>query len=302
MQPVASGDPDTWPLTGLPAEDGQKVAKDHPVLVVKIDNTADSAPQQGLGSADLVVEAMVEGGVTRLAAFYYSVVPDKVGPVRSVRASDIGIVTPVDAVVVTSGMAQVTSRRIDEAGITWYTEGAKGFYRDSGRYAPYNLFTNLAETATLAETDKPGRPADYLPWGEEGDFPQGEPATALTASFSGRHSTDWTYTGGGYVNDNSYAADGDEFPADTVLVLRVTVGDAGYRDPAGNPVPETKFTGKGQALIFHGGEMVRAQWTKDSLDAPLKLTSEAGEDLTIPAGRTWIELVPQTGGTVRFTP
>jgi hypothetical protein len=84
-----------------------------------------------------------------------------------------------------------------------------------------------------------------------------------------------------------------------VLVLRVKVGDAGYRDPAGNPVPETHLSGQGQALIFHDGRLVRGQWTKSSLDAPLQLSTTAGE-LTVPAGHTWIELVPQTGGKVRF--
>ena len=45
------------------------------MIVTKIDNTSSSAPQVGLGSADLVVEELVEGGFTRLAAFYYSEVP-----------------------------------------------------------------------------------------------------------------------------------------------------------------------------------------------------------------------------------
>ena len=69
-----------------------------------------------------------------------------------------------------------------------------------------------------------------------------------------------------YVNENSYAAEGDEFPADTVLVLRVQVGDAGYTDPAGNPVPETKLEGKGEALLFHDGKVVSGTWKKDGLD------------------------------------
>ncbi len=62
-----------------------------------MDNTDASAPQLGLGSADMVVEELVEGGLTRLAAFFYSELPGDVGPVRSMRASDIGIVSPVDA-------------------------------------------------------------------------------------------------------------------------------------------------------------------------------------------------------------
>jgi hypothetical protein len=290
----------TWPLTGLPVTGDDEAAQKHPVMVLKMDNTPASAPQKGLGSADMVVEELVEGGMTRLAAFYYSKIPGDVGPVRSMRASDIGIVSPVKATVVTSGAAQVTINRIDDAGISWFTEGDKGFYRDSSRHAPYNLFTDMSETATLVDQDDAERPADYLPWGDEKDFPQGQPARTVAASFSGGHTTNWTFRGGTYVNENTYAGAGDEFPADTVLVLRVKVGDAGYRDPAGNPVPETQFTGKGQAMVFHDGRLVRAQWTKDSLGSSLQL-STAGGTFTVPAGHTWIELVPQDGGSVRFT-
>jgi hypothetical protein len=287
----------TWPLTGLPVSGDAEAAQKHPVMVLKMDNTYASAPQQGLGSADMVVEELVEGGMTRLAAFYYSQIPGKVGPVRSMRASDIGIVSPVHATVVTSGAAQVTINRIDGADIPWFTEGDKGFYRDSGRHAPYNLFTDMSQTVTLATQKQAARPDDYLPWGEDQDFPQGQPARTLAASFSGGHTTNWTFQAGKYVNENTYAGAGDEFPADTVLVLRVKVGDAGYRDPAGNPVPETQFTGKGQALIFHDGRLVRAQWSKESLGAGLTLSTPAGP-LTVPAGHTWIELVPQDGGSV----
>ena len=114
--------------------------------------------------------------------------------------------------------------------------------------------------------------------------------------FSGGHTTSWTYRGGHYVNQNSYAAKGTEFRPDNVLVLRVKVGDAGYKDPAGNPVPETKFTGTGKALLFHGGRVVRGTWKK-SLTSTIKLRTKSGE-LAVPAGHTWVELVPENGGTV----
>jgi hypothetical protein len=191
----------------------------------------------------------------------------------------------------------VTINRIKNAGIDFFTEGDKGFYRASDRSAPYNLFTDLAATTTLATTDKAARPADYLPWGDAKDLPAGQPAVGLAAHFSGGHTTTWSYDGTSYANVDTYAAEGDEFPADTVLVLRVKVGDAGYTDPAGNPVPETKFTGQGQAMLFHAGRVVRGQWTKSSLDSPIKLRTADGA-LTVPAGRTWIELVPQDGGSV----
>ncbi|GAA4116993.1 hypothetical protein GCM10022215_17140 [Nocardioides fonticola] len=290
--------PETNPMTGLDVPDGGSAIEKHPVLVVKMDNTYASAPQLGLGSADLVVEELVEGGLTRLAAFYYSTLPGKTGPVRSMRASDIGIVSPVKADVVTSGAAGVTIRRIQGAGITFFGEGSKGFARDSSRSAPYNLFTDLRQTATLTKAPKE-RPADYLPWGSADDLPGGVPARTIAATFSGGHTTDWTFQGGKYVNTNSNAAENDRLNPDTVLVLRVQVGDAGYLDPAGNPVPETKLVGKGQAMLFHGGRLVRGTWSKADLDSPIELSTKAGP-LTVPAGHTWIELVPASGGNVTY--
>ncbi len=127
------------------------------------------------------------------------------------------------------------------------------------------------------------------------------------AVFSGSHTTTWTYDGslrdgaGGYVNDDSYAASDDRFPADSVLVLRVEVGDAGYRDPAGNPVPETTLTGSGAASLFHGGQVVQGTWSKQDLGSPLTLRTGSGDaarPLPVPPGHTWIELVPRDGGRV----
>ena len=294
------GEPATWPLTGLPVDGGDSAEQDHPVLVLKLDNTEASSPQIGLSHADLVVEELVEGGITRLAAFYYSDIPGDVGPVRSLRASDIGIVAPVDGAMVTSGGFGETVQRISDAGIRIFNEGSPGFYRESSRSAPYNLFTDMKKVAKAAAEDADGRPDDYLPWGKEGDLPEGKPAGTLTADF-GSHATSWAFQNGTYVNQNSHAAEGDEFPADSVLVLRVDVGDAGYTDPAGNPVPETIFEGDGTAMLFHGGKVVEGSWSKDELDSALELRTKGGE-LKVPAGRVWIELVPVDGkgGSVTY--
>jgi hypothetical protein len=288
----APPEPTYWPLTGL---ERKGEAPKHPVIVTKVDNTSSSAPQVGLGSADLVVEELVEGGYTRLAAFYYSQVPADIGPVRSMRASDIGIV-PEGATVVTSGAAPVTINRINGAGIPWITEGAAGVYRETSRSAPYNLFAHLGDIAKRLESDE--EPPAYLPWGTAADLPKGGKASTLTADF-GAHSTSWQFQGGRYVNSNSYAAQGDQFPADSVLVLRVKVGDAGYKDPAGYPVPETEFEGKGAALLFHAGRVIKGTWSKDGLTGAIELATKSGE-LTVPAGRVWVELVPAVNGNVTF--
>ncbi len=292
--PQRTGDQSTLsrvnPLTG----ERLGAAPKRPILAFKIDNSGHGT-QIGLGKADLVVEELVEGGITRLAAFYYSKVPHRAGPMRSMRASDIGIVRPLNAVLVASGGAGVTVRRVHGAGIRTVTEGAPGFYRGQG-YAPYNLFMDV-DRLTKGMKAMRQTPQPYLPFGDE-PMPKGKPAKRFTAVFSPSSATSFELRKGKYVNTDSNAAAGDDFVSDTVVVLRVRVGDAGYLDPAGSRVPETKFTGRGPAVVFHAGRMVRGTWVKNGYDAVPTLRTAAGP-LEIPPGKVRIELVPRAGGDLR---
>ena len=295
--PEPEDEPEVWPLTGLEVANGESATQRHPVYVVKVENNSAAVPQRGLHEADLVVEELVEGNTTRLAAFFYSRMPEEVGPVRSMRASDIGIVPAADATVVTSGAAPVTIRRIQDAGIPFIGEGGAGTYREPSRSAPHNLFVNLAETAKKAKA-KDFVPEPYLEWGTADDLPKGVPAKSLVADF-GNQRTAWAWSKDGYEITNSYAGD-QPYVADTVLALRVQIGDAGYKDPAGNFVPETKFTGSGPAVLFHHGRAIKATWKKADLRAPLTLETKKGA-LTVPAGHVFIELVPAENGDVTWT-
>jgi hypothetical protein len=290
-----------WPLTGLPAPEQ---TPNHPVMIVKIDNTAASDPQYGLGKADMVVEELVEGGITRLAAMFYSHLPTKAGPVRSARASDIGVVTPTHAVLVASGMAPPTVARLNAAKVHYYTMGAPGVVRAPDGQHDY-LHSVFVDLPKLAKSIKKQAivPANYLPWGQESDFTGAQPAKNIDVEFSRATTTTWRYNAKTkkYINTNSHAGANDEFKPDSLLVLRVREGDAGYRDPAGNPVPETLFFGKGQLMLFHDGQVIRGTWSKAKRDSPLVLTTAAGT-MKVPAGHVWIELLPnkKAGGSIRI--
>ena len=275
-----------WPLTGLKVHGS---TPNHPVIAVKIPNTNEAYPQVGLSKADMVSEELVEGGITRLAVFYYSQVPKLVGPVRSMRASDIGIVKPLHSVIVSSGAAPPTLRRLSHAHVTYFT-GGPGYFRDASS-APYNLMVHLRDLAKTISKKKAVVPASYLPWGNEKDFAGVKPARNLAITFSSGQTTRFSFKGGHYNNTNSHAPGNDQFHPKTVLVLRVKEGDAGYKDPAGNPVPETIFHGSGKVFLFHGGKLVRGTWSKAKLDSALKLRT-AGGPMKVPAGHVWIELVP----------
>src|SRR4051794_13939268 len=54
-------------------------------LAVMIENQADARPQTGLTRADVVYEALAEGGISRFVALFLTQDADVVGPVRSLR-------------------------------------------------------------------------------------------------------------------------------------------------------------------------------------------------------------------------
>ncbi len=291
--------PPVWPMSGLP----MPAEPNHPVVIVKVPNTPDARPQMGLNKADLITEELVEGGITRLAVVFDSFIPGEVGPVRSMRASDIGIAKPANAVVVSSGAAPPTIDRFNRARVKFVDEGADGMYRTSSRRAPYNLMVDLKEFLKEAKLRR-GHPQSYLPWGESADFQGTGPATRIQAQMSTYRTTDFEFRQGKYINTNSYTDAGSDFRADNVLVIRVRVGDAGYRDPSGAPVPETIYKGSGNMALFHNGQVVQGKWSKADLDSMPEFTDAAGAELKVPAGKTYILLVPvqPKGGNLSFQP
>ncbi|MEH3033582.1 MAG: DUF3048 domain-containing protein [Aeromicrobium erythreum] len=294
------------PLTGRPMPNGRP---DNPVFIVKIENTEGGAPQYGLDQADLVVEELVEGGLTRLAAFFYSTLPSKVGHVRSMRATDIGIAAPVDGQIVASGGASGTIRKVKKAGIRVWSEdeGAPGFSSDPLKVRPYNRLIDLKRLDRSAKVTT--IPGPYLPWVSPDAKKSAAPSASASAStpaprkvsratvrFSPSTQTSWKLSGGAWRRTNGHAA--KEYPADTLVVMFCDVGDAGYTDPAGNPVPETKVVGSGRAVVMHGGEAVEATWRKASKKAEIVFTDKAGKPLELDPGRVWIELVPKGQGSL----
>lgn len=287
-----------WPMTGLP----QASQADHPVMVVKIPNTPEARPQMGLNQADMVSEELVEGGITRLAVFFDTTMPGVVGPVRSMRASDVGLVKPTDGVLVSSGAAGQTIAILNHVHQPFIQEDeGRGFFRSGSRVAPYNLLDRLSQTVTFFKKHVK-RPGPYFAFSAPTTKLKGTKATRIAVQFSGFRTTQFTYTKGHYVNTNAYSGN-QPFLADTVLVLRVREGNAGYLDPAGNPVPESILIGNGSMVLFHNGVAVKGTWSKKGRSATFTFKDAKGKVLEIPAGHTYLELCPvnSAGGALSFS-
>ncbi|WP_144433684.1 DUF3048 domain-containing protein [Aeromicrobium erythreum] len=298
---------ETSPLTGEVLRDGRP---ENPVFLVKIENTDAGAPQVGLDQADLVVEELVEGGLTRLAALYYSTLPRKVGHVRSMRATDIGIASPVGGQIVASGGASGTYGLVKKAGLKVFSEdeGAPGFSSDPAKVRPYNRLVDLQRLKRAKASDIPGPYLDWTPASGTEASPSASSSASSSAGtkprrvtrasvrFSGSSTTQWKLSRGHWVRTNGHAS--REFRADTLVVMFAKVGDAGYTDPAGNPVPETRMKGSGRAVVLTADGAVETTWRKKVNRSTLSFTTKDGKPLTIDPGKTWIELVPQGAGAL----
>ncbi len=296
------------PLTGAAMTSGRPA---NPVFVVKIENTFGGRPQLGLDKADLVLEELVEGGLTRLAAFFYSSLPSKVGHVRSMRTTDIGIAAPVGGQIIASGGANKTYKEVKKAGTTIFSEdhGAPGFSSDPSKSRPYNRLINLKTVASKAKptaivgpyfTWTPVKKTEPAPTDSATPPPAPKTATGATVRFSRNTSTEWALKGDRWKRTNGHATSGGDYAADTMIVMFCKIVDAGYTDVANNPVPETVVKGTGRAMIFKGNTVTEATWSKPDLKSTISFTGADGQPLTIDPGHVFVELAPQGDGSVKL--
>jgi len=298
--------PPTWPLTGVASAD----VVTRPALTVKIENSIEARPQTGLDQADMVWEEVVEGGITRFAAVYQSVVPDKVGPVRSVRPMDAGISAPMHGLIAFSGGIATFVNEIKAAGVQIISMdlGSKGFARISTRKAPHNVLGTPSVFWSLADKDHSASPPPQFVFapdlGRSSAVVSGTPVTTVDIRMSGVEHPVWTWSAAQNAFLRSEGATpavtstGARLSATNIVVLRVRLVNTGAIDPAGNPVPETNMVDSGDAVVLSGGKRLAATWSKTAVSKPVVLTGANGAPIELAPGNTWIELVPISSGSI----
>jgi len=283
--------PPAAPLTGLPDTTG---ALTRPALSVKVENSPEARPQSGLETADVVYEEVVEGGITRFVAIFNSVIPEVVGPIRSVRDMDPNIVWPVGGIFAYSGGAPGPVSHIMDAPVNLVDEGATGtaMYRDRGKAAPHNLFGY-----TQALFDRGGQPVpppplfSYLAPGEPlATAPVvAEPVTSVRVGFQSGYDPTWTYdaTTGTWLRSYGFqpfmAASGAQIAPVNVVVQFIDY--PGYSDG--------KTLGEGDVWVFAGGQVVRGRWVRPAPEQPAQFVDGFGAPIKLAPGNTWVELVPR---------
>lgn len=285
--------PPTAPLTGLPDPNGE--ARGRPALEVKVDNTEDtpSRPQAGIDAADVVYEEVVEGEITRFLAIFNSTLPDSVGPIRSVRATDPNIVWPLGGVFAYSGGAAPNVDLIRQAPVNAVDETGAGdaMFRERGRAAPYNLFGRPAEL--VAKGGQPVPPPALFEYLKQNEASPGDPATAVHIGFAPGYDPTYTYDAASRTWKRSYGA--TPFTAASgqqVAPTNVVVQFTNYEGGVGNPTAEGVTVGEGDVWVFTDGKVVRGRWTRPAKEQPAKYVDAAGKPIKLLPGTTWVHLAP----------
>jgi hypothetical protein len=160
------------PINGIlfTKEEMTELMKQRPVAVM-ISNHADARPLSGLTSADLVIETLVEWGITRNIAFYWSKTPEKVGSVRSAREYFLEWLSPYDALYIHVGCASTTNPRTNacEHLFTYNIKDVSYFgswrVNDGTTYAPHNAFSSVVYALKYGEQREwGGFPKSFESW------------------------------------------------------------------------------------------------------------------------------------------
>ncbi|KAB8163819.1 DUF3048 domain-containing protein [Streptomyces sp. 3MP-14] len=281
-----NGADDAWgsPLTGLPGEPG-------PVLAVKVDNAPPARPHTGVEAADVVYVEEVEAGLSRLVAVFAGQLPDRVGPVRSARESDLELLRQFDEPALAfSGAQGGLLPLIDEAPLhARPPEAAPDAYaRDPERAAPHNLYLDPA--ALLAATPEAGEVADI--GFTFGDTPEGgSPVDEVEAGYA---AASFAFRWDAAAERWAVAMDGEEteLAAATVVVQRVEIRPSDFSDGGGAVSPYTETVGSGEATVLRDGREWPARWSRPSARAGTEFETEDGAAFPFAAGQVWVVYVP----------
>lgn len=299
-------EPATCPLSG--EEPAKEAFLERPAVAVKVENTSVAYPLSGLEDAEIVYEELVEGGVTRFMAIFHCNDADKIGPVRSARAVDPSIMTPLVRILGYSGENDPVQKALEAADIVRLDEDAAGTAMQriprEGISLEHTLYADSAALRKIGAKsyDEPP-PEDAFEFGElEGTSKK---ARTVTINFNPSNTISYEWSGDAWLRfegDAEFMAEsGDQIAVENVLVEEHEVNlSETIVDSVGNPSTEiADETGSGRAVLFRDGRAVRGTWTRDAIDSPTAFETADGETMLFAVGSIWIELVPSETGEVK---
>lgn len=306
-------------------------------LAVMIENHAESRPQSGLSSADVVYEAVAEGGITRFMAIFYCGVaaPVSLAPVRSARTYYLPWVLEYDALYNHVGGAgrcndpTVDTRakalcQIDEWGVKDMDQFGISFptcYRNYDRLdhpvatehtmvcVTDKLFKLAADRGwTNKDTKGVSWDKNFDEWKFKDDVKQEDRPASFSASFVAwkgyerEYGVRWDYdpTTNSYTRFNGGVAHTDLETKTQLTAKNVVILFAKETGPVDEHAHLLyNNTGSGEGILFQDGKATKVTWKKALRTDRTKFFDAQGKEISLNRGQIWIEMLP-TGTQVTY--
>ncbi|OGE19045.1 hypothetical protein A3D83_00120 [Candidatus Daviesbacteria bacterium RIFCSPHIGHO2_02_FULL_41_10] len=292
-------------------------------LAVMVENHTESRPQSGLSAADVVYEAVAEGGITRFMAVYYCSLGDiQVGPVRSARTYYLDWLGEYDALYAHVGGAN-TPGPADALGqiikysvkdLNQFSIGFPVFWRDYQRLGrsvatEHTMYSTTAKLWAVGAkrgytaTDSAGVnwSDKFTPWKFKDDKGGGITSN-ITVNFwesQQGYEVNWTYDPAVnlYKRKNGGSPHMD-LNNNTQLGAKVIVVQFEKESNANDGYPGNVHllygtTGTGKALFFQDGGVIEGKWIKAKRLTRTKYVDAAGKEIEFNRGQIWIQTVPE---------
>jgi len=280
-------------LSGREGVDGQ-------VLAVKIDDTNAAHPQIGLEDADIVYIEQVEGGLTRLAAIFSTVIPQRVGPVRSARISDIDILSQFGRVAFAYSGAQrklfpvIAAANLQDLGAQ--RQSPTIYTTDPNRNQPFAMVLRADLLMQKIIDDNlqvdSGKNVGFV-FGElqEGGTPIQKvevnwPAAKYSAEWSTEESR-WLLSHNEKLN---LAESGVVLGPTTLVIQMVKISPSEYGDKFGGVTPLSETIGTGRAYVLRNGERFVTIWNRPTAESGTTFSFSDGTIMNFDPGQVWVAL------------
>ncbi len=291
-------------------------------MMVQIENNPGARPPSGLGLADLVIEAPVEGDTTRFNAIFAcdERVEAAVGPVRSARYFNLDLWQQMRGLTFHFGGAGKVIGTFRAASMP-YVNGISGqwpfFYRAGPWAAPHNVYLDLEAardamddgslTALTNAADAAGPPRGPFVFDPDAEPPEGRAVGGVeiwTNAFW-HFGWDWDAESGTWLRSDggapNFEALTDERLSASVVVVQVVRQDVliGENAPGGHPRRYQHLVDEGEGLLYIGGEAHEVTWSRLEADDLTTWTyADSGDPVVLPPGKVWWEIVPVGAGIV----
>lgn len=304
---------DVNPLTGLSGFNENAYGK-RPIAVV-VENAPAARPQWGLCSPDIVIEGIVEGGITRMLWLYADVntIP-KVGPLRSARHDFVEMAEGLNAIFVHWGgswAAYETIKTDNIDHIDGMTYSGQYFFRDKSRnvaleHTGYTNGESIAKALSGLGINTELNTAYFSPFKFSAQDTPATPAGGVCQSvsfvFSSSYKHEFKYNATdklyyNFMNTNPMVEDsGKQMAVTNVIVLYCPIYP--WNDAKGHM--EMDLTGGTGVLVTSGG-YENISWKKGEPNNLLKLFVADGSELKLNPGKSYIGFVSDLQGNTKIS-